>query len=928
MTLTLLRRGKSFDVTATKAFLLSRKHRYFPAVFDQSLEPLSSSHKQPKNVTRDVASSIKETTRIAENKSSLNYGVPGERGRSTTGITSPLAYLYRVQHGHFESLVALMSAPCAPHPLRVLADLLDEAGRLKSQLAENPGEGGYVVQSCEDQNDALKVLDRVTRSLSDVLDVRAVLRRAIGMLKDATEAASALGDVFSERELQRELREVEMLAQRLRHWSATTEEQHNSLYTCGENNGNLLKWTLPDVVTVEIRRALLVVCGLTGAYALAVECLEEIIALSDLNSHIEKKLNRQVIREGGWERKAKGTSHQRVHKAVVEETTFALDNVVESVEGELRQHLIAVSAEDHIMAITSCAQTRKFDIAHSLFQRFMQHAECGTFVITADDVTAALVALARCSGNTADFAMTQELLVKSEAARVVPVSVDLYTALIEAAGRASENPRRLEVALALYRQLRDGGFDPTPDTYAALIACCASAQEPTMGFGFYHEARQQCGVGGLTPAVYTNLLLAYARAGYGSDARTTLEVLVEAGAPLTRSAFHAVLACAVTHRDAQEVLQLMQSKYNIAPTPQTYAYLIAAAGAESVGVSTVLSIFDWQEMAIKSLLERYPCVGNTVPQTLLEKCNTQRTALSTSEVAPELEKEVLSLYPAYGEALELALLQLRVDPRVDPRLEPYIRPLLRVAQRRMNSFTTMAPQAPTFVPKGAAIAVLAADVLANIEEYFLPFVSFYSAVVIPYSSLVALQRGGGRRVNAAAAATPVRLLSDPLYCECGGEKRQIQQARRAALLRFLQKYQDVIHLVSLAEELALSRDCDRYGIGVKRTFTRCAALALNLARKDIQNVTKIYAEQECQIVLVSTNFEKCGRFVVDVKKELLQRGDADQSPKKGTRDSLQGLKAGLRRVSYHNPRTSPDWRPPVVSVKSLVTDPALSMSRV
>ncbi|ESL10003.1 hypothetical protein TRSC58_02269 [Trypanosoma rangeli SC58] len=409
--------------------------------------------------------------------------------------------------------------------------------------------------------------------------------------------------------------------------------------------------------------------------------------------------------------------------------------------------------------------------------------------------------------------------------------------------------------------------------------------------------------------VYTNLLLAYVRAGYAADARATLEVLVEAGAPLSRGAFHAVLSATLTLREAENVLGLMETRYNIAPTPQTYAYLLQAASAKPSGASTVLQMFDWHELVLKSLAKGNNVVRHGMPKTLLHGHSSQ-TAISTSSLAMSLEGDLLARYPAYAEAVENALVRLRVDPAADPGLEPYLRPLLRVAQLRMNDFTGMTPQVPTRIPKGMAIAVLAADVLANLEEWFMPFVSYYSAVVIPYTSLVALRGGGGRRLDGTFEKGTPQLLNDPLWRETGSEQQAMLQSRRSALLKFLETYHDVIHLVSLGEELALSRDCERYGIGVRKTFSRCAAFALNLARLDVAHGTKVYAEQACNIVLVSASFDGCGKYVVDLKQELLR----------GTKDGekLRGLADGLQRVWYHNPRTSPQWRPPQVSVTSLI----------
>lgn len=52
--------------------------------------------------------------------------------------------------------------------------------------------------------------------------------------------------------------------------------------------------------------------------------------------------------------------------------------------------------------------------------------------------------------------------------------------------------------------------------------------------------------------MYTNLLKAYVHGGYGNDAKQTLSVLIESGAPLSLSSFHTLLSSSsITLRDGQ-----------------------------------------------------------------------------------------------------------------------------------------------------------------------------------------------------------------------------------------------------------------------------------------------------------------------------------------------------------------------------------------
>lgn len=817
-----------------------------------------------------------------------------DSGGSRQAVRSPLvlpysqlAYRSRLQHARLTTVLELADTPYAPSPLQVILDVLAEVSRLQA-LAEQrtgaaEGEEGGAKAMGEDRgrawsgDEAHEALARLTAALARSQDVRRLLARAVGTAADAVNGVDVVGDARSAAELHVILALVEQLTEAVLSFKTPAEP---SKVEAG-------RW-LPPATYAELLHGILELSKTVGSRLAAVSALDELITLSE------------SIAVG----KGKATDGQ------TEEAEFGLDDVVALVDGQLQSEFHPVSAADHLMAMESCQRLRDFDLAISLYRRFTDHVQAGSFPVSADDLSHALTALASCSNTTTHFEELQGLIIRSEAAGAVPVSVPLYTALMDAASRAPDNPNRLSIALALYRRLRDGQLTPTTDTYAALIACCASSREPTQAFAFYHEARHVCGADSFTPQLYTNLLLSYVNAGYGADARRTLDVLVDAGAPLTRAAFHAVLSGADTLREAREVLDMMTSRYSIEPTPHSYAFLIHAAAKAPRGVDTALQLFDLHEEALASLL-------GTANAAATREAGTEPGVANSGTVAnhaSSLEDTLQERFPAYVRAVEHALMRLRIDPSMDPRLGKYLRPLLRIAQQRMNAFTGgMAPQAPTCIPSGAAtcVAVLAPDALANLDEWVEPFTAFYSAIVIPYSSLLALGTGGGRRVEGLSVKGTQAGLYDAVWAEAGDERSAMVEHRRRRLVRFLNDYKDVVHVVSLEEELMGSRDVRRYGVSVTDWFGRSAAFAVHLARKDVPGGTKLYAQHEkAVVVLVSANYHRCGRLVVDLKRANLRRGG----------DRYAGLKEGLRKVFYHNPRTQPAWRPPQLSIRKTPQD--------
>ncbi|CCW69147.1 unnamed protein product [Phytomonas sp. Hart1] len=814
-------------------------------------------------------------------------------------------------------------------------------------------------------------LERLETTMSRSVDLREVLQKVELSVQEVVKGNDTIGDRSSDLDLQTTIHEVERFASHILENNGQdvevmpfmTSEAKNCVESpdsskaltqgfllnggtqkCGYTSlkiASLLAWRLPANVYAELLHGILRLSHHLGTHLLAVRALEKLIELTTrVAFHEERKklvdgdnTNKATHDEGPFGR-TKGLAPCRTPNDATNlpgRDEFRIDDVVSVVDAELQAEFVGVMAQDHICTIASCQRVKDFETACSLYRRLLQHAlewkdnirdpsptssPGPGFLLTTDELAQAFTALAHCAHNTSHFEELRSILTEDEASRAIPVSVPLYTALIYAVSRATEIPDRMAIALAFYRRLRDGILVPSVDTYAALMACCASTREPTHAFAFYHEARQIYGVEHFSPKLYTNLLLAYSNFGFGADARRTLDVLVEAGAPLTSSAFHAVLSGALTLREAEEVVEMMVNQYHISPTPHTYAFLLHAAMRHPAGVQTALKLFDLHEEATVSLLRLTPEDTSQLPSSASPTAPlSEKVAVSSKPEAATLEERLLRDYPLYVRSLENALMGLRIDPYQDPRLRRYLKPLMRVAQQRMNALTEMAPQAPTFIPVGACpcVAVLAPDVLAEIDKLVMPFISYYSVIVILYSALVALQMGRGRRVDGTMPKGYTGRLEGLSWQSAMTEHDAMVEYRWKCLKKFLKDYQEVIHLVSLEEELLWSRDARRYGIfNTKDLHAKSAAFALNLSRRDIPHSMKLYADNEkLSVILVSTNYTRCGRYVVDLKRSYLsKKSSVSHGP------VFEGLSAGLRKVFFHNPHTQPNWTPPTLSIKT------------
>lgn len=757
-----------------------------------------SGHSQFRALGRKSAreSPLSQHSGAPEPRSTLTEASANELTSSTLASAvspdSPLAYKNRLSAGRFSSIFELLAAPYAPHRLQVLKDVISATGTAQQHAA------GFVT----------------------ALHVAAIYDRVQKGVKKAVAAHELIGDRQSASDFRIEVEEVTA-------FQSWLEDSDTGLLSRVDNN------QISGGVGFEILRCQLKATAALGLSESSVYCLQMMRQLASAGYH-----------------------NMAMHDATSGDNISAHQDVTDVVLHELssaeQPQQFVVSGDDHACALQSCERARRFGVALSLFRQLLSDAEskfCGLSV-DQDALTMALVSLAKSVKSTEDFLELRKTVVSSDIS-AIPVSLPLYNSLIVASSRATGFEERMTFAVSLYRRLRDVQLLPNADTYASLIAVCASCGEPTHAFAFYREALTVCdgGAQSFPPEMYENFVKSYSLAGYHHDARQNLEVLLEAGAPLTRKAYHAALLSAPTSRDASEILSLM-AKHDIVPTPTTFALTLNAELKKTRGLQTLLHAYD-----------------------IHTKCLECVSVLANGSSA-DCQSYLIDKSPEYCEAVENICLSLGVTN--GQRTERYINTLTNLVQADTNKFLGFSPQQPTRLPPASYVAVLAPDVLSQLNEFVVPSLQYFSAIVIPHSSVALLRRGTSRGDKGEL----VKQGSDEF-------SRMLEQ-RQHRLRAFLQRYGTVVHLMSVAEEVSLCKDLSRYGIGVPQLAARPAGVAISLARG--VSSTPVYRDHACHIVLATTKFHSCGKFLV---KNRLRR---DLSEIAG-------------RIHLWNPDSQPGWSP-------------------
>lgn len=709
---------------------------------------------------------------------------------------APVVYHRRLQEGTFQNVSELLNAPYAPHPLKVLEDV----------LSLNRHESDAHVPS-------------TTLTLS-TLHVQHVYHR---VLREASQCIDEC-HLLEDKQSQRRMREVMEKARTMQEFIET----------------NVPKWEEEGRFDLHSKHG----------EALLAMIAEQLKLTSQLGIVEGSVFNLQTVK-----RMQANAENCGVALEIPEVLDLADVVALETSLAESNGTSFS-SFRNDIAAMRSCIPSRSFDVALALFRQLTTEAVNRDVLVEASILSDAVSVLAASVRNTDDFQLLRKVLVDSDMS-AIPVSVDLYSALIESSSRALQDPERLSFSLALYRRLRDARLMPTPETYSALMAVTASLADPSQTFAFYREALVVSGndTSSFPPALFTRLIEGYSNAKLYDDARKTLEVLIEASAPINRAAFHAVLSVAPDTREAKEVMKLMETGVSgvaVEPTPATFALLLRTIHSSTRGVTSILEAFDAH--------------------------NACRSVVDNPDGLQAIHE------PGYARALEEVCLGVAVDPTQDKRLLKYLSPLTSFVQREVSDYLGYPPQQPTVVPFGSTVLILAADVLANVEEYVLPSAEYFSSLVIPYSAIALFRKASAKRSEFGVSQQIVNPSSSE---EASSE---LLHAKKLQLRRFLDKYHSVTHIMSLDEEIACSGDVSRYGIrltGDSALFARSAAIALNIARGI--STTKVYHEQKCRIVLATTKFKQCGRFVRDHESVFRHSYGVD--------------------VALWNPKFEPHWRP-------------------
>jgi hypothetical protein len=293
-------------------------------------------------------------------------------------------------------------------------------------------------------------------------------------------------------------------------------------------------------------------------------------------------------------------------------------------------------------------------------------------------------------------------------------------------------------------------------------------------------------------------------------------------------------------------------KFRIPPSFGTYGLLMVAEGRSVRGIDSLLHCYDlWSDVL----------------------------ALAGHGAGDDAPKWLAAREPALVESLEFCLLRTRIV--VDSKLARYVKALVRAPQIAQSGLLGgFVPQGPTKVPLGSLVAVLAADVLVNIDALFEPLVKHFSAVVIPYSQIALLRTRVTRQ-----GTVPAR-----------------DHASFSVLRSFLSRHAARVHLISLEEELSMSADFDRVAVGCRHLAARPGGVAMALAR-GLETASPLYAQAGATFYVVTTNFYSCGRFVVE-------------NPR------CRSI------VKLLNPAVSPDWDPLRTGDNSSVSTTGTGMESV
>jgi hypothetical protein len=719
------------------------------------------------------------------------------------------AYAARLRDLHFASVGDLLRAPYAPHPVAILLDVLRLVRGELEAVAACAGDGAQPGGLLTERLDAAQVALLITA---------ATRKMAI-----AAEDYAATTDRESGSALRAEKRMLSALDAALFSASAPTGEG-GAVDPHGLSHA-LLRAATPTTPTAagtathdafgaarrrhrllecqaELLRGFVELCGHAGAWQSSVLALRDLQALRETMAHhcAEAASAAPATPEAGL-------SAVSLHHDDDGSRAFALWRLDKATAAATT----VLPGATLTAVMRACAKGRQFHVAHMLFRQLVEGAAlaggAGDHLSSFID-SAALEGLAGCVSTAAELTQFRALFALSQSVLShVTVTVPLYTSVMEACARCVDEPGRLDIALAMYRGLKDAGVSRSPAAYSALMAVCASVGEPTQAFAMFHEARAECGHAALDAPIYSSLLAAYINGGFAADAKKTFDVLIESGAPMTRDGFHAVLSACDSLEEANGITAVMEgADYDIPATPATHAHVVNAV--------SLYPHFDGPDMLLFAA-DRHAAVQLLVNDAVARSgasdgADGDAAALGGGDAAGNaMLREV-----GYLRAMERLLLRARTpneavaalvsERRTDDdgadgdsadraateerQWRGLLRPLVGVVQRSMTTATTdpaaslfssdvwdqlagaapasrkhvaealtLSPQVPTRLPQHCVCAVVAPDVLCSgAFEALHPVAGHFSSILLPYASLAFFRRAVERAMQMPHAAVGLR----------------------------------------------------------------------------------------------------------------------------------------------------------------------------
>ena len=444
------------------------------------------------------------------------------------------SYKHRLKVGAYHNASDLLSSPFAPHPTQVLKDIIAKHFEYDKYL--NSATNQLINNSPRQLFDDIKFLFAVIHS----------------QLYESYSLFNKSGDIFSQLSYQKQYELIEEI-----------RTEVNALLKFKED-------TLPNPIlenhSIHLLYASMQNSQMNDIYT---QCyLIYLIGALNVFSII-----------GIWDSSV--LVYKEIQDKKYDETLkLNLFNVIIfTIEGNHLNYDYSMSTYLQLSKLTiqSCMNERVFSIAIQIFGSILSYLHCTSNSLLnipsfMNDLVIDLCNTIQTSDDLDEFL----LLFRNELDEKTSVSVELYTAIIYACGRAYVNPNAIQISFNLYRTLRDESLLPSIETYNALMNVTARTHStPNSTFALYHEARSVHNHSSLTPSIFTALIESYINSNLFEDAKKTFDVLMETGVLFNREAFHLLLKGATSQKLFREIIEIMtHDPFNYKPSSTTMRYAV------------------------------------------------------------------------------------------------------------------------------------------------------------------------------------------------------------------------------------------------------------------------------------------------------------------------------------------------------------------